>query len=482
MKLGIKILSIVFILILFTACEQDLLKPEPYLPDNADLAPLFNRDLLMDEDGDLNIGYRNYHIRADQVTLSWQRSEDENFLCYRLLSDNSHIATIADPAENSFTHDGLPPDTWRQYTIATVVETGMNKADTISIKTASLESPDLYYKVNHTGSITLLWKDRCDIPGDFVLAREGIEIATIEENLEDDHEYSYTDSGVLTGVVYNYELQKAGIYSDSQVASANILNSYVMNPPNLAALTQTPGEAEVNLAWSESCSGETGFRIYRKMFDDPDFELLDTVDQTDATEYTDSQDLEYGVTYQYAVSAIDANHPDDPYETALSNVFGIVLNEYETLSWDFDDGELPDDFETGGDAPWDVHPGGSLRDYCLRSGTISHSQESWVSTLCDVPKGARVQVDFDYRVSSEQNFDFLRFYINNDLAESWSGNSGWQHHSIEFDNTATDLEIRFTYAKDSSVNSGLDRAFIDNLVVIHETYKTKEYTGTGGAQ
>lgn len=309
MKLGSLILPAMLIFIFITACEQDLLKPEPYLPDNADLAPLFNRDLLMDQDGDLSVGYRNYHIRADQVTLSWQRSEEDNFLCYRLLSNNSPIAMIADPAENSFTQDGLPPDTWRQYTIATVVETGMNKADTISIKTASLASPDLYYKVNHTGSITLLWRDRCDIPGDFILTRDGTGIATIEENLEDDYVYSYTDSGVLTGILYNYGLQKVGLYSDSQVASANILNSYVMNPPNLSLLTQTPGQLEVNLEWSESCSGETGFRIYRKIFTEPDFELLATVDQTDATEYTDTQDLQYDVTYQYAVSAIDANHP-----------------------------------------------------------------------------------------------------------------------------------------------------------------------------
>ncbi|MBW6514600.1 MAG: hypothetical protein K0B87_07580 [Candidatus Syntrophosphaera sp.] len=482
MRFRILVLPALLALLLLAACEPDLLKPSVYQLDNANLAPLFDRSLLMSAEGDFTVGYRNYNIRADQVTLTWRASTDANFLCYRLLRGSYTVATITDKAQNSYTHTNLGANAYYDYTIATVVKTGMDLADTLTVKTASLQSPLLYWRINFNGTLTLLWQDRADIPGDFVITRDNTEIATVAENTTPGYVYSFTDAGVLPGNTYSYQITKTGLYSDSNTATATIHNLYTMNPPNLTELDQTPGETEVTLTWTENCSAETGFRIYRRLLGAPDFVLVGTLNQTNATSYTDAAGLVMGNTYEYRVSAIDANHPNDPFETVMSNTRSITLYDSQVLSWNFDSGVMPPEFTLGGDADWYLVPHTLLRGWALRSGEIAHSQSSWISTSLGVNSGSAVTVEFDYRVSSESGWDHLRFYVNGSQVESWSGNSGWQTYSHTFTHNSPTLEIKFAYTKDGSVNANLDCAFVDNISVNFVPDTTLRLAATGGAQ
>jgi hypothetical protein len=93
-----------------------------------------------------------------------------------------------------------------------------------------------------------------------------------------------------------------------------------------------------------------------------------------------------------------------------------------------------------------------------RSGEIADGQQSSLILATTVPAGS---ASFDLRVSSEEGWDFLEFYINGVLHQRWSGEVGWQAYQFEVPAGMTNLVWR--YRKDRSISKGLDAAFIDNV-------------------
>lgn len=81
-------------------------------------------------------------------------------------------------------------------------------------------------------------------------------------------------------------------------------------------------------------------------------------------------------------------------------------------------------WQMSGNKPWQMtstNPYSGF--YCLRSGAITHSQKS-VMDLHLLVSGAGV-VSFARRVSSEPDFDRLRFLIDDVEMGAWSGNVPW---------------------------------------------------------
>ncbi len=132
--------------------------------------------------------------------------------------------------------------------------------------------------------------------------------------------------------------------------------------------------------------------------------------------------------------------------------------------------QFTDDFETGsfnklgwttdGSAPWavarDVVAAGS---FAATSGVIGNGQHSSLKLrqVCRAGLGA-----FDLKVSSEQGWDFLEFYLNGKRIERWSGEVGWLRFQFQVNQGTNHFEWRYT--KDiSNTSEGLDAAFIDNL-------------------
>ena len=74
---------------------------------------------------------------------------------------------------------------------------------------------------------------------------------------------------------------------------------------------------------------------------------------------------------------------------------------------------------------------------------------------------ANDNVKFARKVSSEANYDFLNFYIDDVRVGQWSGELGWEEVSFPINDGSHAL--RWSYQKDVSVNSGSDCAFIDKI-------------------
>ena len=143
---------------------------------------------------------------------------------------------------------------------------------------------------------------------------------------------------------------------------------------------------------------------------------------------------------------------------------------------------------TGGTAAWiaqttNTHDGVSA----AQSGTITHSQESWLQTIVTGPG----QLSFWWRVSSESGYDYLEFYTNGVRAARISGASAWQ--TTNYTLGAGAQVLRWRYMKDSSDSSGSDKGWVDQVVYAAATserdftYATNSgqltitgYTGPGG--
>jgi len=68
-------------------------------------------------------------------------------------------------------------------------------------------------------------------------------------------------------------------------------------------------------------------------------------------------------------------------------------------------------------------------------------------------------VTFWYSVSSETNYDYLRFFIDNVELDKWSGTVGWTQASYPVsDGTHT---FKWSYTKDYSVSNGSDAGWVD---------------------
>ncbi|KIG13125.1 Microbial collagenase, secreted [Enhygromyxa salina] len=163
-----------------------------------------------------------------------------------------------------------------------------------------------------------------------------------------------------------------------------------------------------------------------------------------------------GFTFVGMEECDDANMVDDDF----------CMNDCSSNGW-YDDFEsnnlltLP--WATNGSANWATsgtqpHEGA----YVAASGTITHNQNTNLEVTLMAPQAG--EVSFWYRVSSENNFDYLRFYIDNvQQGNGWSGVVGWT--KAVYPIGAGNHTFRWTYSKDGSVNSNEDKVYIDEVYV-----------------
>ena len=118
------------------------------------------------------------------------------------------------------------------------------------------------------------------------------------------------------------------------------------------------------------------------------------------------------------------------------------------------------DWRMTGDADWIVtdetsHSG----DYCSKSGVITHNESSSMSiTQTILPN---TEISFFKKLSTETNYDKLHFYIDDEDMGEWSGLMPWKEE--RFNLPAGEHTMKWTYAKDYSVNLGHDCVWLDDI-------------------
>lgn len=97
--------------------------------------------------------------------------------------------------------------------------------------------------------------------------------------------------------------------------------------------------------------------------------------------------------------------------------------------------------------------------YAVKSGAISGNGSSTLSIT--MTNTAADSLTFYYKVSSEQDYDLLTFYIDGVANGSWSGEVDWSRAAYLI--PAGQHTFKWTYAKDYYGDSGSDMAMLDNI-------------------
>ena len=158
-----------------------------------------------------------------------------------------------------------------------------------------------------------------------------------------------------------------------------------------------------------------------------------------------SASINWDINADYSYSANDA----------FSLFIGLIIEDFETgdfsaYSWGF-----------GGNADWTVDtvlPWEGT--YSAKSGAIIDNQTSELIINVDVVTDGTIS--FYRKVSSENNYDDFRFYINDVLQGEWNGEVLWGE--VSYPVTAGNRTFKWHYYKDGSVSNGSDCAWIDYII------------------
>jgi hypothetical protein len=128
---------------------------------------------------------------------------------------------------------------------------------------------------------------------------------------------------------------------------------------------------------------------------------------------------------------------------------------------DFETGDFSKfNWQSGGDQPWQIvnlYPYEGY--YSIKSGAITHNQTSEITLTYHVMAADSIVF---YRKVSSESFDFLKFYINNQLIEDWSGNTGgWKREAFAVE--AGVKTFKWAYEKGASGSGGSDCAWLDYI-------------------
>ncbi len=140
----------------------------------------------------------------------------------------------------------------------------------------------------------------------------------------------------------------------------------------------------------------------------------------------------------------------------MSFSVGLIVEDWETGNFD------QFEWETGGNADWlisDQNPYEGT--YSVKSGTIDDEEYTNLTISFNVLSNG--EIGFYSKVSSEATYDFLKFYIDDNMMDQWSGEFDWSEASYSV--TTGQHTFKWAYEKDQSVSNGSDCAWVDYITL-----------------
>ena len=166
---------------------------------------------------------------------------------------------------------------------------------------------------------------------------------------------------------------------------------------------------------------------------------------------TANSNVEIGSNYElsYLMSAGHASLAGSYIITVGNIIESFETGDFSMYEWQF-----------GGNANWViVSENPNTGTYCAKSGTIGSNQQTDLFLVTEIL--ADGEISFYKKVSSENNWDKLFFYIDNVEKGNWSGEVAWGQQSYPV--TTGTHTFKWSYQKDGSVNSGSDCAWVDDI-------------------
>ena len=288
---------------------------------------------------------------------------------------------------------------------------------------------------------------------------EAIQAEVFVEGVDDTgvFRYPYTsneDFGtyyrLLTDGSYDVTFSAYG-YIPQTVINIDISNS----GQTVLDITLVPDTYTIDITGTVT-DGDTGLPIANAIVDIQDFNIPAVITNENG-QFIIPDVYEY--TYNFLVYTINyASFLGEFGVTAQNNIIDFGL--YQLDDGTFETGQFANYWQSGGNSAWFIdNSTAASGTYSARSGLIGHNESSELKVTIFV--SGEDEISFYRHVSSEANYDYLRFYIDDILQDEWSGNVSWGMES--FPVPTGQHEFKWAYTKDGGVIGGSDCGWIDDI-------------------
>ncbi|RLD76782.1 MAG: hypothetical protein DRJ15_14755, partial [Bacteroidetes bacterium] len=267
-------------------------------------------------------------------------------------------------------------------------------------------------------------------------------------DISDDGKESWTDA---FNIILNAPVLETGLMVIDDVTGGN--GDGFLDPGETATLTigvLNNGHADAFNAEATLNTASSWLSITSNSFALGD--LLQGINSYATFEVSVDEDTPIGTMAVFSFNVTSgAYNASEDYGT----IIGVLVEDWEsagftTFNWQF-----------AADAPWEISTSEPYEGiYCARSGDINDNQESELFLYTEVL--ADGDMSFYRKLSSEAEWDFLRFYIDYTLMGEWSGELDWE--MVSYPVTQDFHTFRWVYEKDSYTSSGEDCAWVDFIV------------------
>jgi hypothetical protein len=169
----------------------------------------------------------------------------------------------------------------------------------------------------------------------------------------------------------------------------------------------------------------------------------------------------YAYSYDFLVYKNNyASHSENIYVDDSNNEIDFSLAVLDDGT--FENALLGLCWEFGGNADWYIdNTNANNGSFSIRSGNIGHNQISEIMVSLFVETDS--EISFACQVSSEPDYDYLKFFLDDMLVDQWSGITGWQ--TVSYAVSPGNHSFRWQYYKDQAVSNGSDCTWLDDIVL-----------------
>lgn len=165
-----------------------------------------------------------------------------------------------------------------------------------------------------------------------------------------------------------------------------------------------------------------------------------------------SDSLPYGTSLIFKLKCISGNYIRQKFFIQRS---GLRVEDWESGGFT----HYP--WKRTGNSPWSITTSSYEGKFAARSGVIPDGGFSILSITYDIQQPD--SVSFWYRISSESNYDFFSFFVDNILYGKWSGIRDWRRAAYWV--PAGRHTLRWQYEKDIYLAMGEDAVWLDYIAL-----------------
>ena len=138
----------------------------------------------------------------------------------------------------------------------------------------------------------------------------------------------------------------------------------------------------------------------------------------------------------------------------------VIVNDYPSLDEALNASGFNFHFNSSGSYAWEIDMIGDR--VAGKSTNQENASSQSTVTMDSITLSAGDKLRFDWLVSSESNYDFLKFYVNGSMVQQISGEVGWTTVTYTVPSDGNYI-FKWSYEKDGSVNRNEDTGWVDEV-------------------